>query len=126
MILKFAESVEKNISANPAVLSSNIQKFLGPEKETAYLKGSVLFMDSSALDFTIFAKESHHSIVIEKYSFHYRDRQGLMLFRYDNAPHHPELSSFPDHKHIGNNTVSAAPQTIKDILNEITAIILRN
>lgn len=126
MILRFAEGVEKSISANSAVLSSNIQKFLGPEKETAYLKGSVLFMDSSVLDFTIFARESHHTIVIEKYSFHYRDRQGQMFFRYDNAPHHSELHSFPDHKHIVNSTVSARPQTIKDVLNEITAIILRN
>ncbi|MCX5814291.1 MAG: DUF6516 family protein [Proteobacteria bacterium] len=125
MIRKFVESIEKTTTFNAAVLSSNIQKHFGPDNDTVYLKGSILFMDSSTLDIAIFAKELHKGLSIEKYRFHYMDKQGQMLFRYDNAPHHPELSSFPDHKHIENNTIPAAPREFKDIFNEITAMILK-
>ncbi len=35
------------------------------------------------------------------YSFHLLDARGRTVFRYDNPPHHPELSTFPEHKHLG-------------------------
>ena len=36
----------------------------------------------------------------QKYSFQYV-RDGRCAFRYDNAPDHRELETFPDHKHTG-------------------------
>ncbi|GAB4496424.1 MAG: hypothetical protein OHK0052_06300 [Anaerolineales bacterium] len=27
----------------------------------------------------------------------------MRIFRYDNAPHHPEILTFPHHKHIGSS-----------------------
>jgi hypothetical protein len=125
VIRKFVENIEKTITFNTAVLSSNIQKHFGPDDDTVYLKGSILFMDSSTLDIAIFAKKLHKALSIKKYRFHYMNKQGQMLFRYDNAPHHPELSSFPDHKHIENSTIPASPRGFKDIFNEITAMILK-
>lgn len=125
MIRKFVESIEKTITFNAAVLSSNIQKHFGPDDNTVYLKGSILFMDSSTLDIAIFAKKLHKALSVEKYRFHYMDKQGQMLFRYDNAPHHPELSSFPDHKHTEKITIPAPARGFKDIFNEITAMILK-
>jgi len=125
VIRKFVENIERAISLNAAVLSSSIQKHFGPNNDTVYLKGSILFIDSSTLDIAIFAKESLKTISVEKYRFHYLDKHGQMLFRYDNAPHHHELSSFPHHKHIGNRTISSSQHGLKDILNEITAIILK-
>ncbi len=34
------------------------------------------------------------------YSFHWQDRNGSLVRRWDNAPHHPELDSFPYHIHV--------------------------
>ena len=40
------------------------------------------------------------------YSFHWQDRRDRLIKRWDNAPHFPDLKSFPHHAHIGkNNTV---------------------
>jgi len=36
----------------------------------------------------------------EKYAYHYMDKDNSMIFRYDNAKHHPEIKTFPNHKHI--------------------------
>ncbi|MEA3339784.1 MAG: DUF6516 family protein [Chloroflexota bacterium] len=29
------------------------------------------------------------------YKYHYQQADGTLIFRYDNAPHHPELSTYP-------------------------------
>jgi len=39
------------------------------------------------------------AIAVEKYSFHWQNAEGKMIRRWDNAPHHPEISSFPHHLH---------------------------
>jgi hypothetical protein len=73
----------------------------------------------------LFASERRHTVIVDKYRFHYRDQQGRMLFRYDNAPHHSDISSFPHHKHVPEKTIPAAMPSIKEVLNEITSLIIR-
>jgi len=56
----------------------------------------------------------------EKYAYHLQDPLERLIFRYDNRPHHPEVNTFPHHKHIRN---SREPQpsrkpSIKEVLNE--------
>ena len=38
-----------------------------------------------------------------KYSYHWQTASGKFLLRWDNAPHHPEVSTHPDHKHEGGS-----------------------
>ncbi len=125
MIQRFIEDIEKNISSASIVLSSNIQKQFAPDGKTVYIKGALLFIDSSILEIAIFANEYHHAVHIDKYRFHYMDKHSNMLFRYDNAPHHREITTFPHHKHLSDKTVAAAIPTLKNILNEISSIIMR-
>lgn len=96
---RFVENIEKTIASTPSVLSSSIQKQFGPDNETVYLKGNLLFIDSSVFEIAIFANKVQDTVSIDKYRFHYMDKQGQMIFRYDNAPHHREITSFPHHKH---------------------------
>jgi len=49
---------------------------------------------------------------------------GQMLFRYDNSPHHREIDTHPHHKHTLDKIVSSKMPALKDILNEISAIII--
>lgn len=125
MILKFIESVEKTIASNPTILSSSIQKQFGPDVKTVYVKGNVTFIDSSVLEIAIFASETSSAVIIDKYRFHYMDYKGAMIFRYDNAHHHPEIRSHPHHKHIKNLVLPAHLPGLKEILNEISAMILK-
>ncbi len=125
MIRRFIENCEKAIAATPLVLSSSVQKQFGPDGKTVYVKGLLVFTDSSILEMALFASERHHTVAVDKYRLHYMDQQGRMLFRYDNAPHHKEISSYPHHKHVPKKTIPSAMPSIKEILNEITALIIR-
>ena len=52
------------------------------------------------------------------------DSKGEMQFRYDNAKHHPELGTFPHHKHVRDEVKDALMSDTEDIINEISAIML--
>ena len=88
-----------------------------------YAFGVVLFQDRSGLYF----REYHDSIAshVSKlmYSYHYQDADQQLIFRYDNAPHHPEISSHPHHKHGGDQSgeqiVAAQPPGLPEVLREI-------
>jgi len=124
VIQKFVEDIEKTIASSSIVLSSNIQKYFGPALETVYIKGHLLIIDSSILEISIFATESRNTLSIDKYRLHYMNSTGQMLFRYDNAPHHPEIDSYPHHKHTSDKIMPSSMPSLKDILNEISAIIV--
>lgn len=50
---------------------------------------------------------------------------GERIFRYDNAPHHPEIRTHPHHKHTGaRNTLMPSPEpTLVQILDEIEKLL---
>lgn len=122
---KFVEQFEKIVNSSPVVLLSQIEKQFGPDGTTLYLRGRLRFIDSSVLEIALFMSEAPHGIDIDKYRFQYMSADGQMTFRYDNAPHHPETTSFPHHKHILDKVVPSAMPTIRNLLNEISTIILR-
>jgi hypothetical protein len=124
VIQKFVAEIEKTVDSSTIVLFSNILKYFGPGEETVYLKGQLTIIDSSILEISIFATESGKKITIDKYRLHYMNDAGQMVFRYDNSPHHPEIASFPYHKHTPGEIKPSNIPSIKDILNEISAMIL--
>jgi hypothetical protein len=125
VIHKFSESIDKIIASSPIIVSTDIQKYFGPSYNSVYIKGAIHFIDSSLLELSLFVKESHKAISIDKYRFHYMNSAGHMLFRYDNAPHYSELSSFPNHKHVQQRAIASSPPDLQDILDEISAILLK-
>ncbi|MBM4065184.1 MAG: hypothetical protein FJ266_06015 [Planctomycetes bacterium] len=86
MIKKFVENLEKTIASSSVVLSSSIQKHFGPNVKTAYVKGQIIFMNSSILEIAICVTEFNNTLSIDKHRLHYMDNHGQMLFRYDNVP----------------------------------------
>lgn len=55
------------------------------------------------------------------YRYHYQELSGAVL-RYDNALHHPEVVTHPDHKHVGDDVVASAHPTIAQVLFEVQAL----
>ena len=84
------------------------------------LRGRLLFVDGSMLEFMEYLKEENRL----KYRFHLMDKKGNIVFRYDNAPHHKDVSSFPHHKHLPINVVESDEKSIMDILDEIEIMIM--
>jgi hypothetical protein len=82
------------------------------------IKASLVFLDDSKLLVTEYIDLRYR---LEKltYSFHYQDKDGRLVFRYDNAVHKPVLG-FKNHKHCKGGVIiqSDAPE-LRDILEEI-------
>ncbi len=123
MIRTFVDHIETIISLSPIILSSQIEKYFDPGGNSVYLKGQLLIIDFSILEIAIFALETSGIVLIDKYRFHYMNSKEQIIFRYDNAPHHPEISTFPHHKHLRGKIISSFVPSLKDILNEISAVI---
>ena len=124
MIREFISEIEKSVNSSSIVLSSSIQKYFGPDEETAYVRGHITIIDSSVLEIAIFAIASSGSLSIDKYRLRYMSETGKMQFRYDNSPHHREIATHPHHKHTLDRVVPSKMPSLEDVLNEISAIII--
>ena len=87
------------------------------------IKGTITFLDNSCLFFTEYLDVRYE---IEKlmYSFHYQQKDGTLIFRYDNAYHKPRLS-FTSHKHLPSGKIiqSVIPE-LNDIFEEVMEYLL--
>jgi len=46
-----------------------------------------------------------------------------MVVRWDNAPHHPKIRSFPHHKHVGRAMEASRDMTVDLVLAELQRMI---
>lgn len=55
---------------------------------------------------------------VAKYSFHWQNADGQLRKRWDNAAHHPEVSTHPNHLHNGGetNVRPHQPISVQDVL----------
>ena len=54
-----------------------------------------------------------------KYSYHWQDANGSLILRWDNSPHHKEISTFPHHKHFEEKITESHEYHINDIFKTI-------
>ena len=103
------------------------REYLVSDDFNGLLKCRVHFWDGSYLDiYEVVSTELTYPLRVS-YAYTYIDHQGNLIFRYDNAPHHPEIITFPHHKHLGGaDRISPTDQpTINQVLNEIAAFLQR-
>lgn len=86
-------------------------------------RGSIVarlhYFDGSLLAFREVVVAEGCKIRKLRYRYHYQCADGTRVFRYDNAPHHPELPGFPDHVHRPGGVEPADPPDLSDVLREI-------
>lgn len=62
-------------------------------------KAQVVFTDGSRLHI--------RQVVIDgcllKYAYQWQTRDGVLIVRWDNAEHWPDVATFPHHKHVSSN-----------------------
>jgi hypothetical protein len=87
-------------------------------------KGEIMFYDKSRLIFMEIIQEVNpRQVKRVTYRFHYQDAHQTLIFRYDDAPHHPHLATFPHHKHVGSQVIEATPPDLSQIIAEIDPLI---
>ena len=121
MVKKYFAKLEDQISLfqNILVTYSVTTKYYNSSK--GYISGNIVFTGNSKLSFkevkdTEFNKK-------DKYSYHFMSSSDEIIFRYDNAYHHPEIKTFPHHKHLPENIKESNEPELIDILIEISEIL---
>ncbi len=89
-----------------------INDFLG------IIEGKLSF-DNSFLDILEVIRFTDNQIIKTKYKYHLQTNDGKMIFRYDNAPHHQNVATYPHHKHIGTEITESNEPELELILSEI-------
>src|SRR3990167_11120944 len=87
------------------------------------IKGTITFIDNSNLFFTEYL-DVRYKVEKLSYSFHYQQKDGKLLFRYDNADHKPRLS-FKSHKHLSSGEISQSDiPELNDVFEEVKEHLL--
>ena len=123
LIEEYFQSIGDYIANCSYVAESQIRK----DERSFYIgvvEGEIRFTDNSFLHFIEFINVKE-GVSKYKYSYHYQNKAEKVVFRYDMAPHHKEIKTFPHHKHIGSEKVieSLAP-TLGEVLQEIEGLMI--
>ena len=121
MIDTYFRSILSALKASPVVQSHDIT-FDKRGPSAGYVRGTIFFADEGQLHFREFVN-TQAGIERFTYVYHCQAADGSLMFRYDNTPHFPGLSSFPHHKHLsdGASVVACAAPTLAQVLAEIEA-----
>ena len=78
--------------------------------------------DNSLIEMFEFFEIQSAQIKIIKYSFHWQQDNGQIIKRWDNAAHHPEIKTYPDHLHDGseNSVFPYTPFGFEEILKIVS------
>lgn len=86
------------------------------------LRVRLRFFDNALLEISeafILASGELHWL---SYRYHYQDASETLVFRYDNAPHHPEVVTHPEHKHQREQILASGHPSLEQILEEVRTV----
>jgi hypothetical protein len=117
----YFSGMERSLRQNPHVTAiEGPLVCLASDDYNGLIRGRAFFWDDSYLDlYEVVSTELGYPVRIS-YAYSYL-RAGERVFRYDNAPHHPEIITFPHHKHIGpaDRLAPADQPSLHQVLSEI-------
>ena len=123
MFESVAEPIESAIRGSALVVTHTLEK-VQLSATIGYIEGNITFIDNSRLVFFEFLRQTEDGVQREKYRYHFMDSNDRLIFRYDNAPHHPEVVTFPDHKHLPAGLVESVVLHFAGVFAEIEAYVL--
>ncbi len=121
----YFSSFERGLYQNPQI--SKIENpiiLLTSDDYNGLIRCRVTFWDGSFLDiYEVVSTELGYPVRIS-YAYAYLQKNER-VFRYDNAPHHPEIVTHPHHKHIGlkDRLAPADQPSLSQIISEILALL---
>jgi len=79
-----------------------------------YIKIKVVLKDKSELYIREYVDKEERD-----YSYHWQGRGKNLIIRWDNAPHHKDIRTYPHHKHVNGKVEESFETTCEKILSEI-------
>lgn len=122
-IQDYFTSVERSLRSNPSIVHIENLLCIASNDLNGLLRCRAHFWDGSFLDiYEVVSTEPGYPLRIH-YSYTYVREH--LVFRYDNAPHHPEVETHPHHKHVGvaEEVLPSKPPTLSSVLTEILSYL---
>lgn len=109
-IIQYFDEIEVRLIESLAVASYQVIR-----RDVSVMDGKMrvkaVLTSGDSFEFFIYMVESNWQLVLEKYSFHWQDKEGRLRIRMDNAPHFPNMPNAPHHVHKGDKNVEALLET---------------
>lgn len=119
MITAYFTQIENILQTFPNIRTYTLQTKIYNATQ-GYISGRIIFENGWRLDF-IEVKDTDITAKL-KYRYQYMDPEQVLVFRYDNAPHHRYIRTFPHHKHGPNQVADSFEPTLYEVLLEIADI----
>lgn len=87
----------------------------------AIIKAEIVLVDGSCLLIREYV-DSKYGIEKLSYAYQYQDREGALIFRYDNAAHKPKLEK-AGHRHSPDDIVVAEPPDMAELVDEVIGLL---
>ena len=119
-ITRYLEDIRQLLDQTPYILSKSLE-YEDRGGVALLVKGKIIFDNLSELHFREVISFTFADLP-EKiaYSYHYQDEEKVLIFRYDNAEHHPEIPSYPHHKHLSKSNIEPCQEiSLAEVLFEI-------
>ncbi|MFQ5629757.1 MAG: DUF6516 family protein [bacterium] len=78
--------------------------------DAGYIRIRARLKNDNLLEISEYVVASENDIIRESYSFHWQDSDGKLIYRWDNAPHHPQVATFPHQVHSQTESNIAATE----------------
>jgi len=115
------DEYERALLLSPAIAGFTIIKRRVLERE-GFIRVRAELSSGGFLEFSEYWQEpTEDEIVRYEYTYHWQDAGGLLIQRWDNARHHPDLPHAPHHTHLAGGITEgqAEPPTLQLLLEAI-------
>lgn len=120
IISDYFKEVEQRIVETKIIAEKKID-YKEFSSDEGMIRGKLLFINGYVLEFVEYVCIGKER---PKYRFNLMDKNGKIIFRYDNAPHH-DISTFPHHKHLPGGIEGSKEKGFIEVLKEIEALALK-
>lgn len=122
MTIRYFDKVKKRLEKLQWLTERlTIETEYDEDANTSNISGSITFIGGSIFHFKEVRIEDNRY-----YRFHFMDERNNLISRWDNAPHHKDLKTFPNHVHLPSGVNESKQVTLIDVLDIIETHIINS
>ena len=118
MIRDYFSDVEKKLEEIKWLIKKKMIEFNLISEEMGIIKGKIVFVNNYVLDFRELVSEEHTD-----YRFHFMNGNNSVISRWDTAPHHKEITTFPFHLHTPEGVRECDKVNLIEVVDIVKALI---
>ena len=122
---QYNQTVHTAIHLSPLVIDVDLS-FNEIDVNECYIRGVLILVNGLKLHLAEYVNTGPRIQRI-KYRYHLQRDDGTLIVRWDNAPHHREVETFPHHRHDASGRIHASlPVDIPTVLRAIVPYVFKS